>query len=184
MKKACNHSLCLPFTPVTAKWPVILQAKNSSRRISVNLQSACSRMTNVWRYSSKWEQELKAQYVLYVHFKFWWMETHSFVVNCFAARFRTAVIVCSQPVDRPFVERSLCRNASLYCLFLTSSFMWLFTPPRRLAAVWRLFRSPLPPQEERATDAKIMIFSLSQQKNVENHEPQRPNGPLREETKK
>lgn len=31
---------------------------------SVNLQSACSRMMNVWRYSNGREQELKAQYII------------------------------------------------------------------------------------------------------------------------
>ena len=36
--------------------------------MSVNLQTACSRMTNVWRYSIKREQELKAQYFYYMSF--------------------------------------------------------------------------------------------------------------------
>ena len=62
--KACNHSFACLLCWLPPSDHFILQAQNSPRLLSVNLQSACPRMMNDWRYSQRREQELKAQYFI------------------------------------------------------------------------------------------------------------------------
>lgn len=88
MVQACNHSACFPcWLPPSDLF--LQQAQNGSRLISVNLQTACSRRMNVWRYSHGREQELKAQYLFYLFISSFLNGNALSVVNC-AARFRAA----------------------------------------------------------------------------------------------
>lgn len=76
----------LGYRQVTCILTSIEQSTPYERELSVCLLSVCE----YWRYSIEREQELKAQYVLYVHFKF--VEWSAFVVNVYAMCLNTAVL--------------------------------------------------------------------------------------------
>ena len=68
IKEACHHSSACLLCWLPPSDHLILQAQNGPRPMNVNLQTACPRMMNVWRYSKFREQELKAQYFNYLSF--------------------------------------------------------------------------------------------------------------------